>query len=212
VAGYDVSRLMAGALGTLGALLEVSFKILPRPEIESTQVFECTTSEALTKMHDWGLKPLPVSATCFYESKLYVRLSGTEKAVLAAGNQMGGETYSEANAFWDNVKEQRLSMFSSTKSLWRLSLASDIAPLNIEGNCLYEWGGALRWLSTNESCEAVRSLVENAGGQATLFRGNDQTGEIFSPLPVGLKTIHKNLKQAFDPKNILNPGKMYSDI
>lgn len=211
VAGYDVSRLMAGALGTLGVLLEVSLKVLPKPEMETTQELNCSAVEAIEKMHAWSQTPLPISATSFYDSKLRVRFSGETSAVNAAAKSVGGELLDNATDYWEELKEQRLAFFESDKPLWRLSLASDNEVLALDGDCLYEWGGALRWLKSELTAEDINDAAAKAEGHATLFRHNGGKG-LFQPLAPGLLRIHKNLKQAFDPENILNPNKLYADL
>ena len=215
VAGYDVSRLMAGAMGTLGVLLEVSLKVLPKAETETTQLFHCSSVEAIDKMHTWSQTPLPISATSFHDSVLRVRLSGAAKAVNAAINHIGGDAMENADQYWQDLKEQRLEFFNTEKSLWRLSLASDIesvlAENSHEDDFLYEWGGALRWLKSDVPAQVIQAAVAEIDGHASLFRLTDQSA-IFQPLTPGLMRIHKNLKQAFDPHNILNPGKLYPEL
>jgi glycolate dehydrogenase FAD-binding subunit len=216
VAGYDVSRLMAGAMGTLGVLLEVSLKVLPKPETEVTQLLHYSPMEALDKMHAWSQTPLPVSATSFHDSALRIRLSGATKAVAAAINGIGGESIVHAERYWQALKEQRLDFFNTDKPLWRISLASDNESLGIdvghkENDFLYEWGGALRWLNSDASAEMIHDAAAKVDGHAVLFRHGEQQG-LFQPLAPGLLSIHKNLKQAFDPKNILNPGRLYPEL
>jgi glycolate oxidase FAD binding subunit len=212
VAGYDVSRLMCGALGTLGVLLEVSLKVLPRPEAETTLSLQVSDRNALGKLHAWAQQPLPVSASCYDGSNLHVRLSGAQGAVSAARKLMGGDELPDAGRFWHRLREQRHAFFSTRQPLWRLSLASATPPLPVPGKWLYEWGGALRWLVSDAAPEVIRAAVENVGGHAMLFRGGDRRDSVFHALPDGLLRIHKNLKQAFDPDGILNPGRMYPDI
>lgn len=212
VAGYDISRLMAGAMGTLGVLLELSFKVLPKPDLETTCLFECSAQEALLKIHKWGQKPLPISATCHYGSQLFVRLSGTERSVNAATKTIGGDTLPDADSFWYQLKEQQNEFFQSNKPLWRLSLASDIELAELTGEALTEWGGALRWLISEEPASFIQNELAIYEGHATLFRHSNFQNELFQPLTPGLKILHKSLKQAFDPKGILNPGKMYSEF
>ena len=212
VAGYDVSRLMAGAMGTLGVLLELSFKILPKPEMETTCVFEYSSTEALKNIHECGQKPLPISATCHYGSQLFLRLSGTERSVNAAIKTIGGEKLNDAEKFWQQLKEQRTEFFQTDKPLWRLSLASDAVLDTLPGEILAEWGGALRWLISEEPASIIQGELAAREGHATLFRHGNPQNELFQPLIPGLKTLHKNLKQAFDPNGILNPGKMYSEF
>ena len=216
VAGYDVSRLMAGAMGTLGIVLEVSLKVLPKPEVESTQLFQCSAVEALEKIHDWSQTPLPLSASSYHDSILRIRLSGATEAVKAAVDTVGGEAMAEAQQYWQQLKEQRLDFFTGEKPLWRISLASDIESLELpaehdKDDCLYEWGGALRWLKSDIPAEVIQCAAADMDGQASLFRHDGQSS-IFQPLPPGLMRIHQNLKQAFDPENILNPGKLYPEL
>ncbi|MDH5544812.1 MAG: glycolate oxidase subunit GlcE [Gammaproteobacteria bacterium] len=212
VAGYDVSRLMAGAMGTLGVLLEISLKVLPKPEREVTQVLECDAPSALEKMHSWARQPLPISATCFADGQLLVRLSGSVNAVDVAAKRLGGDTLAGGREFWRLLREQQLAFFKTDQPIWRLSLASDAPPLSIEGDQLYEWGGALRWIRTSAGAEVVRSSASEFGGHASVFRNASIEADVFHPLSAGLVQIHKNLKQAFDPGGILNPGRMYPGL
>lgn len=212
VAGYDVSRLMAGALGTLGVLLEVSLKILPRPESEQTVAQECSEATAIERMNQWAQQSLPISATCYDGASLYVRLSGTEGTIKAARKIIGGEEVPPSKTWWNKLKEQQHAFFSSSKPLWRLSLASNTPPLKLEGKWLYEWNGAQRWLVSDTPADQVRKAVEHTGGHATLYRYQQNEQDVFHPLPDSLMKLHRNLKQAFDPKGIFNPGRMYRGI
>ena len=216
VAGYDVSRLMAGAMGTLGVLLEVSLKVLPKAEMESTQLLRCSAVEALDKIHAWSQTPLPLSASSYHDSILRIRLSGATEAVKAAINIVGGETMTDAAQYWHQLKEHRLDFFTADKPLWRISLASDIESLGLPSpydgdDCLYEWGGALRWLKSDAPAEVIQCATADMDGQASLFRHDGHSG-LFQPLTPGLLRIHQNLKQAFDPENILNPGRLYPEL
>jgi glycolate oxidase FAD binding subunit len=212
VAGYDVSRLMCGALGTLGLLLEVSLKVLPRPETEETLRLAATAVQALEHMQLWGRRALPISATCQMNGSLYVRLSGTGNAVTAAREQIGGEPLEQAGNFWEALREHRVAALSSDSPLWRLSVAPDSPPLTLPGEWVYEWDGALRWLSSDLPLKQVRESAAAAGGHATLFRNAPDHDEVFHPLSDGLMQVHRRLKQAFDPAGIFNPGRMYADL
>ncbi len=211
VAGYDVSRLMTGALGTLGILLEVSLKVLPKSEHEQTVALGTNELEAIDRMNAWARKPLPISATCYDGACLYVRLSGTEGTIKAAHKMIGGEEVPPSKIWWNKLKEQQHAFFSS-KPLWRLSLASNAPPLTLKGKWLYDWGGAQRWLVSDEPADRIRRAAEKAGGHATLYRGDRDNNDVFHPLPDGLMKLHRNLKQAFDPKGIFNPGRMYKGM
>lgn len=212
VAGYDVSRLMTGALGTLGILLSVSLKVLPKPEVEITLMQQTSATQALTMMQRWAQLPLPISATCFVNQQLYVRLAGTRGAVLAAQSIIGGDTVATANTFWQQLNEQQHSYFQATRPLWLLSIASNTPPINIDGDWLYEWNGARRWLLTEVDADTVRTAASAAGGHATQYRNHASRAETFHPLSPALLKLHRQLKIAFDPHGIFNPGRMYQEL
>ncbi len=186
VAGYDISRLMPGALGTLGVILEASLKVVPMPEAEITLMQQTSIDAALLKLHQWSQLPLPISASCFYQDKLYIRLSGTEKAIDNAQQSIGGEILKQAHNFWQSITEQTHPFFHSTQALWRISLASNTPALPLEGDYLYEWGGALRWLKSDLDLQSIRSEPNLSGGHATLFRSLGERNDIFHPLPTPL--------------------------
>jgi len=212
VAGYDVSRLMAGSLGTLGVILEVSLKALPLPVAERTLRREHTQTEAIALMNAWAGKPLPLSATCHVDNALYVRLSGAAAAVRAARDKLGGEEVADGAAFWESVREQRHAFFAGDAPLWRISLKSSTPPLSFPGAQLLEWGGALRWVATPSGAEFVRGAAATGGGHATLFRAQDKSAGAFHPLSPALAKLHRRLKDTFDPAGIFNPGRMYSNF
>jgi len=212
VAGYDVSRLMTGAMGTLGAILEASIKVVPMPEAEITLTQNTSIKDALEKLHHWSGLPLPISASCYYKDTLYIRLSGAEKAINAAQRSMGGEVLAEADVFWHSVKEQSHEFFNTEKSLWRISLASNTPALSLEGDTLYEWGGALRWLKTDTAQEKIHLAGDALDGHIGLFRTAGERDEVFQNLPEHLLKLHRNLKHAFDPHNIFNIGRMYREF
>ena len=210
VAGYDVSRLMVGAMGTLGVITEVSLKVLPLPEIEMTLVLECSDVEALGSMHRWSRAPLPISATCYDGDRLFVRLSASEKAVAAARKTVGGDVYAAGKEHWQKIREHKHGFFASNKPLWRLSVESSAAPMKLDGKFLYEWGGALRWCESNASADVIRTYAATANGHAILFRGKGSNK--FHPLDEAVLRVHQKLKYAFDPQHILNPGRMYAEL
>lgn len=212
VAGYDISRLMAGSLGTLGILLEVSVKVLPRPAQELTLRLEMDTEQAIATMNRWAGQPLPLSAACLLGGVVYVRLSGTEAGVRAAAGKIGGDVMDNDGAFWHELKEQQLPFFQSSQPLWRISLAPGTPPLTLPGAELIDWGGAQRWLCSDAPAPKVREQAQRAGGHATVFRGGDRHGEVFHPLPEAMMAFHRRLKKAFDPYGIFNPGRMYPDL
>ena len=213
VAGYDISRLMTGAFGTLGLLLDVSLKVLPRPATTRTLVLERSPAQAIELMNRWAGQPLPVTATCYDGECLFLRLAGAEKGVSRAATDIGGEPLEDAEGFWrDAIREQGHEFFAGEAPLWRLSVPQSAPPIDLPGRQLVEWGGAQRWLRGDATGEAIRAKAEQVRGHATLFRGGDRTGEVFHPLPAPLMSLHRNLKRAFDPRGLLNPGRMYADL
>ncbi len=212
VAGYDVSRLMCGAMGTLGLLLDISIKVLPRPATEITLVQDCTAAVAIARMNAWAGRPLPLSAAVYDGQQLRYRLSGADSAVKTARQHMGGDPEPDSDRFWRDVREQQHGFFTDAKSLWRLSLPPAAAPLELPGKYLVDWGGAQRWLISSADVESIRATAAAAGGHATLFRGGTRDAERFHPLPSSLLTLHRALKQAFDPSGIFNPGRLYATL
>ncbi|HET9578696.1 MAG TPA: glycolate oxidase subunit GlcE [Usitatibacter sp.] len=209
VAGYDVSRLMAGAFGTLGVLTELSFKVLPLPAAEATLAFEMDQGSAIAQANRWAAQPLPISATAWEGGVLRVRLSGAASALRAARERMGGQDLGDATAYWRDLREHRLPFFASGAPLWRISVAQTAEPFDLGRPPLIEWGGGLRWVPGELDAPAVRAAAEKAGGHATLFRGGDKSVGVFHPLQPALLKIHRRLKAAFDPAGILNAGRLY---
>ncbi len=214
VAGFDVSRLMVGAMGTLGVITAVSLKCLPLPREEATRVFETSADEAIRKANEWGGQPLPLSATCFCQGRLAVRLSGAPSAVASAVRRLGGEPLADASTFWESVRDHRHDFFAaavgSRTALWRLSVGSTAPHTDLGGEQLIEWGGALRWLAAGPRTDAaaVRAWAASQGGHATLFRASDRSTEVQHPLSAAQAGLHKRLKAVFDPHGILNPGRL----
>ncbi len=212
VAGYDVSRLMAGALGTLGLMTDIAVKVLPRPTGEYTVTQVCSQRDAITRFSVWMAMPLPLSAACWFSDQLYLRLSGTETGVQQAQRQLGGQLFENASAWWTSIRDHSHKFFQRSAPLWRLSVPPATPALDICGEWLIDWGGGQRWLSTSESAETVRRETASVGGHATLFRNGDNTTDAFHPLPAPLFELHCRLKRAFDPNGILNPGRMYKRL
>ncbi len=212
VAGFDAFRLMAGAMGTLAVLLDVTFKVLPRPEHTLTLSFEYDAAHAIDTMTRWAACSLPISATAFDGKRLYVRLEGGEGSVHAAAAELGGEIETQGAEFWHAVREHRHPYFQQSGALWRISLPPATPPLPIVGEWFIEWGGAQRWLRTALAPKFIREMSARCGGHATLFRGGDREGSVFHPLAPGMLAAHRRLKQAFDPHGILNPQRMYRDF
>jgi glycolate oxidase FAD binding subunit len=221
VAGYDVSRLLAGSMGILGPLLELSLKVLPLPKAQATLRFELGQEQALNQLNRWSGQPLPINASAWWDGALVLRLAGAQAAVRAACQTLGGELIEDALAqpFWAGLRDHSDAYFVGAAraveggaKLWRLSLPQTAPPLNLHGEQLLEWGGAQRWVATPMAAVQVREAAAKAGGHATLFRGADKSCGAFTPLPAPLLRIHRELKKSFDPQNIFNPGRLYDEL
>jgi glycolate oxidase FAD binding subunit len=210
VAGFDLSRLLTGSFGTLGVILEASLKVLPRPEEEATLRFQMAEADAIDTMNRWAAQPLPISATCYCDGTLAVRLSGSSLGVTAARQKLGGEAVSDGDAFWESVREQRLAAFQGG-TLWRLSIKSTTPPLKLPGTRVIEWNGSLRWIATNAAADTVFAAARKAGGHATRFRGGTPGSPIMQ-LDPGVLALHRRLKAALDPQGVFGPRRLHSDF
>ncbi len=232
VAGYDVSRLMAGSMGTLGVITEVSLKVLPVAPAEATLRFDCSQSQALQWLHAWGGQPLPLNASCWLHEEgsdtgtLYLRLRGAVAAVQAACHslrKLQGATLEEPEqvaADWRDCRNQQLPWFKArkeTQDLWRLSVPQTAPVLDLPESPLIEWHGGQRWVRAEpKHADQLRQVARDAGGHATIFIAAyaRNTGAIarFDALKPPLDRIHRNLKTQFDPSGIFNPNRMSLDF
>ena len=237
VAGYDVSRLMVGAMGTLGLLTEISLKVLPVAPAEATLVFEMDQAHALTQLQRWGAQPLPLNASCWVREDtvpnspewLFVRLRGAVAAVESACTKMlqevPGQRMDNAQAMgdWLACRDMTLPFFAAPvnaaepMALWRLSVPQTAPVLNLPWAQFVEWHGGQRWLWAPESAKTqLRTEAANAGGSATIFIATNPTNTlargIFSPLKPAVAQIHQRLKREFDPAGIFNPGRLYPEF
>ncbi len=221
VAGYDVSRLMAGSWGTLGLITEVSLKVLPVAPAEATLRFDCTQAQALQWLNSWGGQPLPLNASCWLEDagrgRLFVRLRGAKAAVQAACLQLGGEL--DVAADWDACRDHQLPWFADRLAdpelaLWRLSVPAQAPQLELPAGArgpLIEWHGALRWVQAPRSLGgALQALARKVGGTAQMFHA--ERGATLSAADArsstALDALQARVQQAFDPAGIFNPGRM----
>jgi glycolate oxidase FAD binding subunit len=220
VAGYDVSRALAGSMGTLGVIAEVSLKVLPMPVASATLRFAREQAAALAQMHAWGGQPLPITATAWWEGMLVVRLAGARAAVASAQQQLGGEAIEPtlAATFWQGLRDHSDEYFvgaakaamseTGSVALWRLSVPQTAPVLDLPGEQLIEWGGAQRWLCTPAAPLQVRAAVQTVGGHATLFRARDKSVGVFHPLPGANARVQRELQRAFDPDGVFDHGRL----
>ncbi|WP_421527161.1 glycolate oxidase subunit GlcE [Pseudomonas brenneri] len=207
VAGYDVSRLMAGSFGCLGVLTEVSLKVLPKPRKCFSLRLEMDVHQALSELAEWGQQPIPISAACHDGQALHLRLEGGEGSVASAIERIGGDSLD--SGYWADLREQRSAFFTSSEHLWRLSLPYNTGPIELPGQQLLDWGGAQRWLKSSATPQVIRQAVSSVGGHATLHEQGDTP---FQPLAAPLLRYHRNLKKQLDPQGIFNPGRMYAEV
>ncbi|MEM7407034.1 MAG: glycolate oxidase subunit GlcE [Pseudomonadota bacterium] len=213
VAGYDVSRLMAGAFGTLGLLLDVSLKVLPRPTVERTRVLEMERRAALAWMDRITTEPYPLSGLCHVDGQLHVRLSGTEPGVVAAERDIGGEAAPD-NEFWNALRDHDHAFFGGDAPLWRIAVPTGTPDLALDARTAIDWGGTQRWLRTRADANTIRDVAKYHGGHAQRFAPLAPPGDEtpFHPLTTALMPVHQRLKAAFDPDGLINPGRMYAGL
>jgi glycolate oxidase FAD binding subunit len=207
VAGYDMARVLAGSLGTLGVLVDLSLKVLPKPVAERTLSFELDEATVIRQLNEWGGQPLPISASAWLDGVLHLRLSGARAAVDAAQTRLGGNVVDDAERWWADLREQRHSFFAGGRALWRLAVPPTTPPLGL-GATLLEWHGGQRWVRAEHPAAALHSMTSAFGGHATRFRGGDASESAFQPLEPVLARINARLKAEFDPAGIFNPGRM----
>ena len=226
VAGYDVSRLIPGSMGTLALLLNVSIKVLPKPVASQTLMFELSQTSAITQMNTWASQPLPISASTWIgdvgNGQLFIRLSGAQAAVDAAVIKMNHEISAhrlneqDAENLWQGLREQTNDFFKlkEKESLWRFSVNPVSGPINLPGQTCLEWLGGQRWYKGNISSSQAKSIAIKHQGHATLFRGEKVAGQsVFTtlednPLTAPLAIVQQRLRQAFDPDGVFQTSRM----
>ena len=217
VAGYDVCRVLAGSLGVLGLIAEVSLKVLPLPRAVATTRLELHAAGAIRRVNELLGQPLPLNASAWWDGMLVLRLAGAEAAVQSALARIGGERVEPAMAdpFWLGLRDHTDEFFAGATravaagaGLWRLSVPSVTPPLKLSGEQLVEWGGGQRWICTSAPAATMREAAAAVGGHAVLFRAQDKSAGSFAPLAPALARIHQGLKQQFDPAGLFNQGRL----
>ena len=215
VAGYDVSRVQIGAWGTLGVLLDVSMKVLPKPELEVTVQHETDANE-LQSFAALMRRPLPLSGAMLINRDRFIRLSGSRMAVESAANKLGGERVANADKLWNSVRDHTHPFFSNKlvadESLWRISVADHVPMLTLEGDWLHEWAGGQRWLKTTQNATQVFTAVESMGGHATRYGPSSAAGAAFQPLQGSMQRLQSRLRDSFDPQRLFNRGRFHPEL
>ncbi len=214
VAGYDLARTQAGALGGLGLMTEISLKVLPKPQLRMSLSVEIDETAAILLMNQLSASAKPIDAACWVNQRLYLRLSGSSSSVEQSAKQWqldyGFKIEQQGEKFWRDLTEYQLPQMDSQQPLWRFSINPTSAPLNVRGECIIDWGGAQRWVSGEQDLAQLQQQAEQAGGSVALWRNGDRSSEVNHPLPVAMQQLQQRLKHSLDPKNIFNPGRLYS--
>lgn len=215
VAGYDVSRLQIGAWGTLGVLIDVSMKVLPKPELDITVQHSIVANE-LQSFAALMRRPLPLSGAMLINADRYVRLSGSRMAVESAARELGGARVANADELWASVRDHTHSFFASKlvadESLWRISVADHVPMLALEGDWLHEWAGGQRWLKTSQSATQIFTVVESMGGHAIRYAPATATGPAFQPLHGSMQRLQSRVRDSFDPQRLFNRGRFHPEL
>ena len=213
VAGFDHSRLMAGSLGTLGVLMEISLRVLPLPKFVTTvKLAHADPNVAIDFMNKLSGQPYPISAAAWFAGQTYIRLSGTEQGVKSAVNHINSGADDQADEFWAQINSHQLSILSEQAVLYRISVPAACPNYFGSANQLIDWGGAQRWLADVSDVTELRNQLESKGATLTVFRGGNRDADVFDQLDSVSMKLHQNIKQAFDPKRIFNPGRMYKNL
>ena len=210
VAGYDVSRLMAGAMGTLGILTEVTLKVMPLPEATLTVHRAIDASDALRAMNQLCRSPLPLTGACWHDGKMLIRLAGPETVIRAAAARIDGDELPGDREFWSGLREMELPLFAGADDLWCISLRSTREHFLPDEDWLVDWRGARRWLANCQDRESLDRHVRKAGGEAWWLRGGTDGAEVFPECSESCRDMLLRLKQALDPGGVFNPGRLYS--
>ena len=198
VAGYDVSRLQAGAWGSLGAMLNISLRVQPIAAATQTMKLDLDVEQANALAREMAQKHLPLTATCWVNGSYYLRLSGHADTVTQGLKPLSGQLIDAdaAAVFWQAIRDQQHKFFATAqaKPLWRV-VTPPAAPLpDFTGELLLEWQGGLRWLR-HDNADVVRDYALKVGGWCWAV------GQL-QPIDVAQARLMQRLKHAFDPTDV----------
>jgi len=212
VAGFDVPKLMAGSLGTLGLLLDIAIRVLPIRPAQVTLQQQLSAQAALAKMIEWQRQPLPISGLVYADGILSIRLVGTAEGVESARSKIGGDELAGADRWWDGLRDQRWGWFSESGDTWRVSCAAAAELAELDGDWIIDWGGAQRWYRGNATPAALTGYAQRIDGSLSCFRSGDSATQVqIAAIPFlspQLLAIHDQLKHAFDPHRVFDGGRL----
>jgi glycolate oxidase FAD binding subunit len=210
VAGFDLSRVLVGSLGTLGVILEVSIRVMPMHPLETTLAFEHGSADAhIQWINELGSQPYPISASVWHAGHSRLRLSGSEQGVRHAITELGGD---EIEFDWNELREQSHEFFVEGEPLTRVALPPAKLDLLQDESQLIEWGGAQRWLCGEVDIGNLRERLESEAGSVCAFRGHAADVPVFQPLAPAMLKLQRNIKSSFDPAGIFNVGRIYQGL
>jgi glycolate oxidase FAD binding subunit len=241
VTGYDLPKLMAGSYGTLAALTEVTLKVLPAPEATHTLAVLGLDDEAARRAMGAALSsPHEVTGAAHFPAwisgrpRTLLRIEGHGPSVEARSAALRGELAAfgavevlrgpEAEEKWRALRDLAFFVSLADRALWRLSVPPASGPgvaarvaARLDAKHVFDWGGGLLWLAVAGAEDGGAAIIRDAvaPGHATLIRASDSIRSavpVFQPQPPALAALTARVKSQFDPRRILNRGRMYRDL
>lgn len=221
VTGYDLVKLMSGSYGTLGVLTEVSLKVQPVVETQSTLVLHgLAPDRAVAAMSRALGSPFEITGAAYdaATSETYLRIEGFAASIAYRTKQLTAllSTYGDitvrenALQLWDDISGAK-PLANASGDIWRISVKPSDAPAVLNAinasQSLLDWGGGLIWAAAAKGTD-LRSHLGRIPGHATLVRGAGATIPQFHPQIPALEKLGAGLRAKFDPRGILNTGLM----